>query len=99
MNIKLKNILVMTLLVTSLGLTAAEAQKDAPLRGTVISDGPQLEIFVSSFASEIPNKLEGRYEPQFGLRGSFHLSNRWVMEGSLSRYGNYDVWFADASVK
>ncbi len=101
MKIQRKHVLVAALLISALGLTSAQAQEGAAIRGSYVSDGPQFEIFVSSFASEIPTSriLDSRYEPQFGLRGSFHLSNNWVLEGSVSRYGNYDVWFADLSAK
>jgi Outer membrane protein beta-barrel domain len=96
---KLTNVLVAAILISIFGLTAAQAQKDAVIHSGYISDGPQFEIVVSSFASDLPTSAGGRYEPQFGLRGSFHLSNNWVLEGSASRYGNYDVWFVDASAK
>ena len=57
--------------------------------------GPQFELFLSSlFASSLS-------EGSFGLRGAFHLSKRFALEGSLSRIADsrVDLWILDVSAK
>ena len=96
MNIRLAKTLIMALVLAVFGLTAAHAQPDTSLRGNVISDSPQFEIFVSSFASDIGT---GPNDTQLGLRGAYHFKNRFALEGSLSKSDDYDAWLADLSAK
>ncbi len=97
--------LVKTLLITAvlavLGLTAAGAQSESGIRGNVVSEGPQFEIFISSFASDIPtsNVLNSRFETEAGVRGTYNFNGRFAVEGSLSKSGNYDAWLGDLSAK
>ncbi|MCP3964569.1 MAG: porin family protein [bacterium] len=101
MNTRPARTLLITALLAVLGVATAHAQSEPAIRGNLVSDGPQFEIFVSSFASDIPTEqpLESRYETQIGVRGAYHFNNRFAVEGSLSKYGNYDAWLADLSAK
>ncbi len=101
MNTRMTKTLLITAALAVLGLTAAHAQSDSGIRGNLIPEGPQFEIFVSSFASDIPthNLLESRFETEAGVRGGYNFNNRFAVEGSLSKSGNYDVWLTDVSAK
>ncbi len=99
MNTKLTRTLLITAVLAVFGLSAAHAQPEGSFRGNIISDGPQFEIFLSSFAADLPANLEGRYETQIGLRGAYHFNDRVAVEGSLSKWGNFDAYMADLSAK
>lgn len=99
MNTKLTKTLWITVVLAVLGLTAAQAQSDTGIRGNFISDAPQFEVFISSFAADIPSNVNSRYETQIGVRGAYHFNHRIALEGSLSKYGNFDAWLADLSAK
>ncbi len=106
MNTQLKQVLVTSVVLAALALTAAQAQAEPRpegpnLSGAYISDGPQLEIFVSSFGSDLARAefIGGNHEVQLGLRGALHLTHRFALEGSLCRFENYDAWMGDVSAK
>ncbi len=99
MNTRLTKTLILTAVLAVLGLTSAHAQPEGSFRGNLVSDTPQFEVFVSSFATDIIAHPGGRTETQIGLRGAYHFNNRIAVEGSLSKWGNYDAWMADVSAK
>ncbi len=99
MNTSLTKTLTIAAALAVLGLTAAHAQPEGSFQGNLVSDSPQFEIFISSFAADFPANTKGRYETQVGLRGAYHFNNRIGVEGSLSKWSNYDAWMADVSAK
>ncbi len=93
MDTKLKKALLTLLLIAVFALPAAYAQSDATIRGYYqAGEGPQLEVFASAFDG-------ASSETHFGLRGSYPIGKRFALEGSLSRFGDFDVYLTDLSVK
>ncbi len=92
---------LITLAVAALVLSAAQAQAQEPATRGYLANQPQFEVFVASFASDIPteNPLESRWEPLFGLRGSYPVTSRFALEGGFCKAGNADLWLADVSAK
>ncbi len=96
---KLKKTFVITLVLAAFGLAAAHAQEGPAIKGRVqVNDGPQFEIFVSTFESELI--LGEKNTGNVGLRGSYPLSKRFAVEGSVRKLGNFDdLWLTDVSAK
>ncbi len=89
------SLMIVSSIVLVLSVPAASAQTDPPGAWWDERPGPQLELFLSSlFASSAT-------DGSLGLRGAFHLSRRFALEGSLSRIADDDVdlWLADVSAK
>ena len=101
MNTQLTRTLWITVALAVLGWTAAGAQSEAGIGGSTISKGPQLEIFISSFASDIPtdDPFNSRFETEAGVRGAYNFNGRFAVEGSLSKSNDHDVWLGDLSAK
>ena len=93
--------LLSALLLAAVDLAPAQAQSDSLLRGR-ISTGPQFEVFTSSISFDpfsSTDLSETFTEGTSGLRGSFHVTDRFVLEGTLNRFHEIDFYFADLSAK
>ncbi len=100
MNNRLKKTFVVTLILVTFGLSAVYAQEGPSIQGRIqINDSPQFEIFVSTFASDV-DLFGGKSTGNAGLRGSYPLTKRFAVEGSVMKLGNYDdLWMTDVSAK
>lgn len=90
-------LVVITLVLAALAAPAAHAQRDTPILPD-LAEGPQIELFASG-PSTGGTILGEKNQANFGLRGSFHVTNRFVVEGSATRLGDYGLWLADLSTK